>query len=52
MDYIVGYRGYQIIRKDGDRAYQIYKDSKLVSDVKYYDFGTARHEIDYLKTRR
>lgn len=49
MKYVVGYRGFEIIRDDPKQPFQIFKDGKLASPDKFWSFGDARRECDILK---
>jgi hypothetical protein len=51
MRYIVGYRGYEIIREDQSQPFQIFKDGKIATPATFWSFADARREVDYLKTR-
>jgi hypothetical protein len=49
MRYVVGYRGFQIIREGENKYFLIYRNDKLVCNVKFYSFADARRECDYLR---
>ena len=50
MDFKCGYRGYSIVRKAGDLFWQIYNNAgELALPDKFYDFASARREVDWLK---
>lgn len=49
MRYIVGYRGFEIIREGQNKFFQIWKNGKLVSNATFWSFADARRECDFLK---
>jgi hypothetical protein len=49
MRYIVGYRGFEIIREGQDQPFKIFKDGKLATPANFWNFADARREVDSLK---
>lgn len=52
MQYIVGYRGFKIIRNSSQEPFKIYKGDTLATDATFWNFGDARRECDWLYRNR
>lgn len=49
MKYVVGYRGFEIIREDQGKPFKIYRNGKLATEAVFWDFASARRECDWLR---
>jgi hypothetical protein len=51
MKYVVGYRGFEIIREGEGKPFQVFWKGKLASPLEFWNFADARRECDFQKNQ-